>query len=122
MDMQYDSTSRIGLHWAAYIEVPDGYQWDPAEVVPGIGKQHILGIEAPLWTETVETMDDIEYLVFPRFPGYAEIAWTVKEQRDWAEYQHRLADHGARMTAMGIDYYPSAMVPWPANDPAADSQ
>src|SRR5690606_28329108 len=35
LDMQYDSTSRIGLHWAAYIEVDSSYQWDPATLVPG---------------------------------------------------------------------------------------
>ncbi len=120
MDMQYDSTSRIGLHWAAYIEVPDGYKWDPAEVIEGIEKQHIIGIEAPLWTETVENMNDIEYLVFPRLPGYAEIAWTAREKRTWDEYKYRLADHASRMEAMDIGYYKEPVVPWPADSAFAE--
>lgn len=112
MDMQYDSTSRIGLHWAAYIEVDEGYTWDPATVIPGIGNDMIIGIEAPLWTETVENMEDIEYLVFPRLPGYAEIGWTPAAQRDWDSYKVRLADHASRMEAREIDYYQSPTVPW----------
>src|SRR5690606_18923241 len=52
LDMQYDSTSRIGLHWAAYIEVDSSYQWDPATYINGVSAEHIAGVEAPLWTET----------------------------------------------------------------------
>ncbi len=112
LDMQYDSTSRIGLHWAAYIEVDEAYSWDPATVIEGIQRDDIVGIEAPLWTETVEDMDDIEYLAFPRLPGYAEIGWSKAEDRDWNEYKIRLGQHGNRMRAMGIDYYQSDKVPW----------
>ncbi|MFN8242064.1 MAG: beta-N-acetylhexosaminidase [Bacteroidales bacterium] len=112
LDMQYDSTTTLGLHWAAYIEVDNGYNWDPATLVPGIGKENILGVEAPLWSETVTRMDDIEYLVFPRLPGIAEIGWTAPESRDWNEYKFRLGKHGARFEAMGIDYYKSKLVPW----------
>ena len=28
----------------------------------------MLGIEAPLWSETVTNMDEIEYMTFPRLP------------------------------------------------------
>jgi hexosaminidase len=112
LDMQYDSTTKLGLHWAAYIEVNDAYNWDPAALVPGIGKNNILGVEAPLWSETVTNMDEIEYMVFPRLPGIAEIGWTPASKRNWDEYKERLARHGERFTAMGIDYYPSKLVPW----------
>ncbi len=112
LDMQYDSTSRIGLHWAAYIEVDDGYNWDPSIYVPNVPKESIFGIEAPLWAETTEDMDDIEYLAFPRLPGYAEIGWTPLSDRNWDDYKVRLAAHGERFRAMEIDYYPSDRVPW----------
>jgi hexosaminidase len=115
LDMQYDSTTRLGLHWAAYIEVDDAYNWDPAVLVPGVGKDKILGVEAPLWSETVTNMDEIEYMVFPRLPGIAEIGWTPSSKRDWNEYRERLATHGERFKVMGIDYYPSKLVPWEIN-------
>lgn len=112
LDMQYDSTSRIGLHWAAYIEVDEGYNWNPNKYITEVKKENILGVEAPLWTETVTNMDDIEYLVFPRLPGYAELSWTYESKRDWNEYKVRLGKQKARFEAMGIDYYPSKRVPW----------
>jgi hexosaminidase len=112
LDMQYDSTSPLGLHWAAYIEVDDSYNWDPASRIPGIDSKQILGVEAPLWTETIVTMEDIEYMLFPRLPGVAEVGWTPAQSRSWDEYKNRLAKHGPRMKAKGINFYRSARVPW----------
>jgi hexosaminidase len=117
LDMQYDSTSRLGLHWAAYIEVDSSYMWDPATRVPGIEREDILGVEAPLWSETIATMDDIEYLLFPRLPGIAEIGWTASKDRNWDEYKVRLANHAGKWKAMGIDYYESPKVDWNTPQP-----
>jgi hexosaminidase len=112
LDMQYDSTTHLGLHWAGYIEVDHGYNWDPARLVDGITKEHILGVEAPLWTETITNMNELEFMVFPRLPGYAEIGWTAPELRNWDDYKLRLASHGKRFEDMEIDFYRSEMVPW----------
>ena len=112
MDMQYDSTTRLGLHWAAYIEVDKAYNWNPATLVKGIERDDIIGVIAPLWTETIATMNDIEYMVFPRLPGYAEIAWSPAAGRSWDEYKLRLGNHAPQMKAMEIDYYPSKLVNW----------
>jgi len=57
-------------------------------------------------------MDDIEYMVFPRLPGYAEIGWTPSVLRSWDEYKVRLGKQGERFKAMDINYYPSTLVPW----------
>ena len=112
LDMKYDSTTRIGLDWAALIEVDQAYNWNPATLVKGITKENILGIEAPLWTETVETMDDIEYLVFPRLIGHAEIAWSPVSHQNWDTYKVRLGKHGTRLKTLGVDFYQSTQVPW----------
>ena len=112
LDMKYTSSSKFGLDWAGFIEVDKGYNWNPSTLVPGIAKENILGIEAPLWSETVDNIDEIEYLVFPRLPGYAEIGWSAPASRRWEEYKTRLAQHGERFRALQIDYYPSKLVPW----------
>jgi hexosaminidase len=112
LDMKYDSTSTYGYDWAGYIEVDDAYNWDPETLVPEIKKENIIGIEAPLWSETVSDRQQAEYLLFPRLPGYAEIGWTQAGNRNWDEYRVRLSDHGARMKAMGISFYPSKYVDW----------
>lgn len=112
LDMQYDSTTHLGLHWAAYVEVDSAYMWDPATFVEGVSRKDILGIESPLWSETLTNMDEIEYISFPRLPGHAEIGWAPSGDRNWEEYKVRLGNHQAWFEAMGMDFYPSRLVPW----------
>ncbi|MRT92572.1 beta-N-acetylhexosaminidase [Ancylomarina sp. 16SWW S1-10-2] len=112
MDMQYDSICPLGLHWAGYIELDKAYDWSLETFVDGISKENIVGIEAPLWTETVETIDDIEYLVFPRLLGYAELGWSSQADKSWDEYKVRLGMQKTRFEYMGINYYSSPLVPW----------
>jgi hexosaminidase len=113
MDMKYDPSTSLGLDWAGMINVKDGYTWDPAVKLANLTGSAILGVEAPLWSETLETINDVEYMAFPRLPGYAEIGWTPQARRNWDNYRARLASHGPRLSAMGVNYYKSPMVPWP---------
>lgn len=112
LDMQYDSTSRIGLHWAAFIEADDAYNWEALTHVEGVDAASIMGVEAPLWGETIDTMDDIEYLLFPRITAVSEVGWTPAESRSWESYRARIANHCTRWKLMGIDYFPSSRVDW----------
>ena len=112
LDMKYNDSTALGLQWAGKISVEHGYSWDPAALEEEIKEEHILGIEAPLWSETIEDFDDLAYLAFPRLLGYAEIGWTVQEQRHWEEYKNRLAAHGALLKAREVNFYPSPMVEW----------
>lgn len=110
LDMQYDSTTTLGLHWAGYVEVDSAYSWDPATLENGIGFNNIIGIEAPLWTETIDNLKDLQYLTFPRLAGYAEIGWTPTNFRNWETYKLRLAEHSKRWDKMNINYYRSPKV------------
>jgi hexosaminidase len=112
LDMQYDSTTHLGLHWAAYIEIDSAYNWEPSEFVEGITKEDILGVESPLWSETITTLDDIEYMAFPRIMCHAEIGWTPKEKRDWDDFKVRLGNHKTSLENRKIDFYPSKQIPW----------
>ena len=112
MDMKYDSTTELGLAWAGLIEVNTGYDWDPTTLTDTISRANILGVEAPLWSETVTNMNEIEYMVFPRLLGYAEIGWTPVDQRSWEDYKVRLSQFEPRFKALNIDFYESPVVPW----------
>jgi hexosaminidase len=113
LDMQYDAATPLGLHWAGYVSVEDAYTWDPATEVAGLAEGDILGVEAALWSETLQTMDDIEFMVFPRLLGEAEIGWSPPAGRGWDEYRLRLGAHGPRLAALGVHFYPSAQIDWP---------
>ena len=110
LDMQYNSLSPLGLHWTGYIEADKAYDWNPATFVSGINKENILGIEAPLWTETITNFDDIEFMVFPRLLGVAELAWSSPENKSWNEYRNRLKTFDKRFEIMDINYYKSPKV------------
>jgi hexosaminidase len=111
LDMKYDESSPLGLDWAALISVKDSYDWEPGSYMDQLEESDILGIEAPLWSETLLTMKDLEYMAFPRILGLAELAWSPKG-RNWDEYKHRLAAHGKRLEAMEINFFKSPDVDW----------
>lgn len=112
LDMQYDSLSKHGLHWAAYIPVDTAYVWTPERLSKGIPTENILGIEAPLWSETISNIEELEYLAFPRAIGYAELGWSTEENRNWENYKIRLANQAPYLDRMNIKYYPSQLIDW----------
>lgn len=113
LDMKYDEGSRLGLQWAGFVDVADAYDWDPATLLDRVGEDAVVGVEAPLWTETATSLADLEYLAFPRLAAIAELGWSPAATHDWAGFRARLAAHGPRWTARGISFHPSPQVPWP---------
>lgn len=111
LDMQYDTLSKHGLHWAAYIPVDTAYIWTP-ETHGGFPLENILGVEAPLWSETISNIEELEYLAFPRIIGYSELSWSTPENREWDDYKIRLANQAPFLDRMNVKYYPSPLIDW----------
>jgi hexosaminidase len=63
----------------------------------------VLGVEAAVWTEFIETDRYLEFMTFPRLLAFAEIAWRPKGQRDEKEFADRLAPHIDALRAKGIN-------------------
>ncbi|MGP3637710.1 beta-N-acetylhexosaminidase [Streptomyces sp. 24-1644] len=114
LDMKYDKDTRLGLAWAGYVEVRRSYDWDPATYLAGVPEDSVLGVEAPLWTETLSNSGEIEQMAFPRLPGVAELGWSPAATHDWEAYKVRLGAQGPRLAALGVDFYRSPQVPWAA--------
>ncbi len=80
---------------ALYFDYPHGinslnkvYHYQP--VVMGksyADSPNMLGYEAALWSEQVETPEHLEELLFPRLYAVSEIAWN--EAGDYADFEHR---------------------------------
>ena len=115
LDMKYTADTPLGQDWAGLVEVKRSYDWNPGNYLPGAPSSAIRGVEAPLWTETIVTSADIDYMAFPRLPGAAELGWSPASTHDWDTYKVRLAAQGPRWDALGIGYYKSPQVPWPAS-------
>ena len=112
LDIKYDSLTKLGLNWPGYINLKTAYDWKIEEEFPQIPKNKIIGIEAPLWSETISTSNDIDYLTFPRLPAYSEIGWTNPSKRKWDDFIIRIASHRFLWEERKINYYPSPLVDW----------
>nr|WP_221381214.1 beta-N-acetylhexosaminidase [Actinoplanes polyasparticus] len=112
LDMKYDESTPLGLDWAGLVSVERSYDWEPADRLPGVGEQSLLGVEAPLWSETLRSLADVEFMVFPRLLAIAEIGWTPRAARDWSSFRDRLARFGPRFEAQGINYHRSPEIDW----------
>lgn len=112
LDMKYDSATVLGLTWAGVTDVRRAYDWDPAELLEGVRAGAILGVEAPLWAETVGNIRDIEHMAFPRLAAVAEVAWSPPASRSWSEFRTRLGAQAPRWSALGINFYRAPEVPW----------
>ncbi|SEN23450.1 hexosaminidase [bacterium A37T11] len=49
-------------------------------------QKHILGVQANVWTEYIETSNKVDFMVLPRIYALSEIAWTAPEHKDWKNF------------------------------------
>ncbi len=112
LDMKYDSATVLGLRWAGLIDVRQAYDWDPATQIEGVAEHAVLGVEAPLWSETLAKPSDFQFMAFPRLAAVAEVGWSAQGARDWEDFRLRLAAQGPRMAAMGINFHRAPGVDW----------
>jgi hexosaminidase len=112
LDMKYTADSPLGLDWAGVISVERSYDWDPADRLPGVDEEHLLGVEAPLWSETLRSLADVETMTYPRLPAVAEIGWSPRETHDWESFRRRLAAFAPRWRNQGVAFHDSPEIPW----------
>jgi hexosaminidase len=112
LDMKYTPATMLGQNWAAYIEVKDAYSWDPGNYLTGVTGSSVLGVEGPIWSETLLTMANIEFMAFPRLPALAELGWSPESTHDWSSFRVRLGAQGPRWTVEGVNFYASPQVTW----------
>ncbi|MCT9818854.1 beta-N-acetylhexosaminidase [Microbacterium sp. W1N] len=117
LDMKFDADSPLGLTWARGVtSARRAYEWDPATVVDGIGDDDILGVEAPLWTETVRSLADIDALAFPRITAAAEAAWSpavgTDPARTWESFRTRVGALGPLWQSLGIAFTALDEIDW----------
>jgi hexosaminidase len=88
----YPSADEAGQTWAAYVDLDTMFDYipyddnrvrpDSPERLAGMerlnkaGKRHILGLEAPLFSETLNDTARLDYMLMPRLLAAAERAWA----------------------------------------------
>lgn len=117
LDMQHPEGDRVGLTWAnGPTSVEFAYSWEPSDVIAGVSDSAILGVEAPMWSETIRTAADIDELAFPRIAAAAEAAWSPPlgstDDRTWESFRTRAGALGPLWAALGIGFHRSPEIEW----------
>lgn len=113
LDMKYTENTELGLDWAGLTTVEDAYSWDPGKFLEDVDESAVKGPETALWSETLETLADIEFMLFPRMPAVAELGWSPESRTAWEGFRQRLAAQGSRWDVQNVNYYESPLVAWP---------
>ncbi|MFD5745998.1 beta-N-acetylhexosaminidase [Streptomyces sp. NPDC127033] len=95
----------------------DVYRFEP--VPPELTEEeaaHVLGTQANVWTEVMQDRSRVDYQAFPRLAAFAEVAWSALPapgERDFADFEQRMAEHYRRLDALGVAYRPpGGPLPW----------
>lgn len=81
------------------------YQPIPAEI-DSAKQKHVLGVQANVWAEYMNTSNQVDYMVFPRAIALSEVAWTPLANKNWNDFQSRLQKHYRLLQQFNMNYYP----------------
>ena len=86
------------------VTVPRLYSYEPYEGMEPGTEDHILGVQANLWTEYVTSPEFLEYMLLPRMCALSEVQWCNADRKDYARFDASL-DHTFQMLdVMGYTY------------------
>jgi hexosaminidase len=68
-------------------------------------QKHILGLQACLWSEYVDSPELLDYMVYPRMFAMAETAWTPASKKDFEGFLSRFEMVKKRYDVLGLNYF-----------------
>jgi hexosaminidase len=101
------------------LTLADVYAFDPVPAgLTGAEARRIIGAQANVWTEHLESARRVDYQTYPRLCAFAEAVWSAPGG-DYADFTARLGAHLPRLDALGVNYRPPAGPrPWDARPDA----
>lgn len=92
--------------WLTNLSLEKVYAFEPipAILTPEEAK-YMLGVEACLWTENMQTPEKVESQALPRALALAEMAWSPKVTKDFADFKTRVQKFLPILDAKGYNYF-----------------
>ena len=101
------------------------YSYEPEDGMQPGTEDHIIGVQANMWTEYIAEPEHLEYMLLPRLCAAAEVQWCQKDAKDYGRFDASI-DHLFRMfEVMGYTYAKHArgLIGLPGSEvPAAPTQ
>jgi len=105
-DFVQDDSHQVGRRWDGFNDLEQVYDYpDFPASYPEERHEQILGMQASMWTETVQTEKRADFMIFPRLTAIAEAAWTDASNKDYEDYQRRLESMLERFDVLDINYF-----------------
>jgi hexosaminidase len=79
------------------------YEPIPPQLTPEEAR-HVLGAQCNVWSEYIKTPEHAEYMVYPRAAAMAEVLWSPKEGRTYADFVQRMKTHTQRLKEWNVNY------------------
>jgi hexosaminidase len=81
------------------------YSFEPIpEALTAEEARHVLGAQANIWTEYMQSPGHVEYMVFPRLSAMAEVGWTAPERKNYDDFVARVRVNERRLEGLGVNY------------------
>ena len=102
--IQHES-HKFGRVWGGFCPLDEVYDFPDSLKEIDVNSSQILGIQANLWTEQIDTEKKFDYLLYPRLSALAEGAWTKKTNKSFQSFEQRLKNVLRVYKAEGIYYF-----------------
>lgn len=102
---QSKDTKNEPIAIGGYLTVEKVYGFDPTPAELEQDKQkYVLGGQANLWTEYIDSEQYAEYMLLPRLTALSEALWSPTEVKDWSDFKSRLHHFKLRYDILGLNY------------------
>ncbi len=89
-DFVQDSMHKLGRRWDGFGSLNDTYDFPDSLKNIDLTNPKILGIQANLWTEQINTEERFDYMLYTRMSAMAEAAWTRRNNKSFENFENRL--------------------------------
>ena len=108
LDFIQHSTHKFGRTWAGFCPSEDIYAFPdslPSAAGQLQGSKQVLGVQANVWTETMQCSKRLDFMMFPRICALAESAWTEPEHKNFRDFSRRMEYSYRLFDQAGIYYF-----------------
>jgi hexosaminidase len=93
------------INIGGYVPLQKVYSFDPVpKELNEDEKKYILGGQGNIWTEYLQKPENVEYMAFPRMLALSEVLWSPAENKNFDDFQKRLANQFARLDKQNVNY------------------
>ncbi|MBO9573340.1 MAG: family 20 glycosylhydrolase, partial [Chitinophagaceae bacterium] len=84
------------------LRLSQSYKFDP--LPEGVDEKLILGGQGNIWTEQIQNVRALQYMMYPRVFAIAESVWSQQRSKDWKTFIKKVENEFERMDVAEIKY------------------